>query len=79
METAMITIPIILVLGAAGWLLARLKGWQYRQMAFGLLIGLMCAGTAWGAGFSGAVESGTKNLGGAVGTAFADLTDGKDK
>lgn len=75
----MISIPIILMLVAAGWLLTRFKGWQYRQMVFGVVIGLMCAGTALGAGFSGAVQTTTVKVGSTIGTAFADLTNGKDK
>ena len=73
----MISIPIILVLAAVGWLLTRFKGWQFRQMLFGVAIGLMCAGTAVGTGFSEAVQAGAESAGSAIATAYADLTDNK--
>jgi hypothetical protein len=76
-ETFVITIPIILLFIAGAWLLVKHRDWQFRQMAYGLVVGLLCAGTAWAADLSKAVESTAADAGSAISTAFADLTDGQ--
>lgn len=71
-----ISIPIVAVLIAVAWLLTQFRGWSWRQMLYGFVVGLLLAGTGFAMAIASGVNTGVASVGAAVGRAFADLSDG---
>ncbi len=71
-----ISIPVVAVLVAVAWLLTLFRGWSWKQMLYGFVVGLLLAGTGFAMAVSSGVNSGVSSVGGAIGRAFADLSDG---